>query len=127
VRSWLDIERLPPRRRGSVGVVEIALLGPLTMMTVAEQELVILEAMTDRPADVLIDLTDVTEVSPIGLRMLDYLRARLAGHRLTLVLVADHPVLILRLEQSGLGALVGIFPTRDAAREALRTSHATER
>jgi MFS superfamily sulfate permease-like transporter len=110
MRTWLDIEasawRPRPRPAGAPpsGPVHVALHGPLTMMTIARQEGVLCAVVAESAADVLLDLTQVTETSAAGLRMVDYLRSVLERQGRTLTVVSGDPELRRRFPARALAA-----------------------
>jgi anti-anti-sigma factor len=117
--SWLDIgaRGSTPRRRGR-GVIDVALHGPLNMLTVAEQEQRVFALVTESQDDVLLDLSHVTRVSAVGIQMVLYVRAVLAHAGRQLMIVGTHPELDRRLQELGMDLLIPVFPTRKLALSA---------
>ena len=115
--TWLDIGISEPRarRRGPHGVVDVCVHGPLNMLSVAEHEQRIFTLVTSSSDDVLLDLSEVTRVSAVGIRMVLYVHSVLerAGRRL--LLVGTHPELRRRLRDLGVESLIPLHATRDQA------------
>jgi anti-anti-sigma regulatory factor len=118
MRTWLDIQR--PRSAAAnswrpSGVVDIALYGRLSMLTVAAQEKAVAAIIFESQDDVLLDLTNIVAVSATGVQMVCMLQALLAEHDRRLVVVAPQPQLLLQLGKYGLSTFVEVYPSRALA------------
>jgi anti-sigma B factor antagonist len=103
-------------RREGVTVVSIG--GEIDLSTAPAFEEVIAEALEDEPPVLVIDLSNVSFMASVGLRIVAATQEKV-GKSIQLAVVADHAAASRPMQLTGLDNVISLYPTLDAALTAL--------
>ncbi len=101
------------------GVALLAVHGEVDVATVGALETAISAALTDGPAALVIDLTDVDFLASAGLQVLVATQERIGG-RADFAVVADGPATSRPIQLTGLDQILSLHPTVAEAMAALQ-------
>jgi anti-sigma B factor antagonist len=102
--------------RGGVAVVSIG--GEIDLSTAPAFEAVVAEALAEDPPVLVIELSEVTFMASVGLRILAATQEKV-GKSIQLAVVADHAAASRPMQLTGLDNLISLYPTVDEALTAL--------
>jgi anti-sigma B factor antagonist len=100
------------------GVTVVSIGGEIDLSTAQAFEEVIAEALEDEPPVLVIDLSNVSFMASVGLRILAATQEKV-GKSIQLALVADHAAASRPMQLTGLDNVISLYPTLDAALTAL--------
>jgi anti-sigma B factor antagonist len=100
------------------GVAVVSIGGEIDLSTAPAFEAVIAEALEEDPPALVIELSEVTFMASVGLRILAATQEKV-GKSIQLALVADHAAASRPMQLTGLDNVISLYPTLDAALTAL--------
>jgi anti-sigma B factor antagonist len=103
--------------RDGVSVVSVG--GEIDLSTAQAFEAVIADALAEDPPALVIELSGVSFMASVGLRVLAATREKV-GKALPLAVVADGPAAGRPIKLTGLDNIISLYPTLDQALTALR-------
>jgi anti-sigma B factor antagonist len=102
-------------QRGGASVVTVS--GDVDALTAPQLTEAILSAASERPAAVIVDLSDVAFLASAGMSVLVEANERV-GQTSKLLVVADGPATSRPIKLVGIDKIVALYPTLDAALNA---------
>jgi anti-sigma B factor antagonist len=99
------------------GAAVVSIGGEIDLSTAAAFEQAIAEALERQPAVLAIELSEVTFMASVGLRVLAATNEKV-GDSTRIAVVANNPAASRPIQLTGLDNVVKIFPTLDAALRA---------
>ncbi len=105
------------------GTPVVSVTGEVDLATVGGLERTLERAAEDRTGEVIVDLTRCSFFDAGGLRALVDTRARLARSNRALALVLSTPAVLQIFELTGLDKRFAIYPSLDAAMDAVTGVH----
>jgi len=103
-------------RRDGAAVVSVG--GEIDLSTAPAFEEAIAEALADNPPVLAIELSKVTFMASVGLRILAAINEK-AGDSTRVAVVADNQAATRPIQLTGLDSVVTLYPTLDEALDAL--------
>jgi anti-sigma B factor antagonist len=103
-------------RRDGAAVVSVG--GEIDLSTAPAFEAAIAEALEDNPSVLAIELSNVTFMASVGLRILAAINEKI-GESTRVAVVADNQAATRPIQLTGLDSVVALYPTLDAALDAL--------
>src|ERR1700730_14161709 len=100
------------------GVAVVSIGGEIDLSTAPAFEAVIAEALEEDPAALVIELSEVTFMASVGLRILAATQEEV-GKSIPLAVVADHAAASRPMQLTGLDNVISMSPTLDEALTAL--------
>jgi anti-sigma B factor antagonist len=100
------------------GVVVVSIAGEIDLSTAPAFEAVIAEALEECPPVLVIDLSEVTFMASVGLRILAGTQEK-AGKSIQIAVVADNAAASRPMQLTGLDNLISLYPTMEEALTAL--------
>ena len=100
------------------GVALVGVGGEIDLSTAPAFEAVIAEALEEDPRVLVIDLSEVTFIGSVGLRILAGTQEKV-GKSIPIAVVADHAAASRPMQLTGLDNLISLYPTVDEALTAL--------
>ena len=100
------------------GVAVVSIGGEIDSSTAPAFEAVIAEALEEDPRVLVIDLSEVTFIGSVGLRILAGTQEKV-GKSIPIAVVADHAAASRPMQLTGLDNLISLYPTVDEALTAL--------
>ena len=100
------------------GVALVGIGGEIDLSTAPAFEAVIAEALEEDPRVLVIDLSEVTFMASVGLRVLAATQEKV-GKSIQLAVVADHSAASRPMQLTGLDSVISLYPTVDEALTAL--------
>jgi anti-sigma B factor antagonist len=100
------------------GVAVVSVGGEIDLSTAPAFEAVIAEALEEDPPVLVIDLSEVTFIASVGLRVLAATQEKV-GKSIQLAVVADHAAASRPMQLTGLDNVISLYPTVDEALTAL--------
>src|ERR1700728_1683661 len=100
------------------GVAVVSVGGEIDLSTAPAFESVIAEALEEDPPVLVIDLSEVTFMASVGLRVLAATQEKV-GKSIQLAVVADNMAASRPMQLTGLDKLISVYPTLDEALTAL--------
>jgi anti-anti-sigma factor len=100
------------------GVTVVSIGGEIDLSTAPTFEEVIAEALEDKPPALVIDLSNVSFMASVGLRIVAATQEKV-GKSIQLAVVADHAAASRPMQLTGLDNVISLYPTLDAALTAL--------
>ena len=101
------------------GVTVLSVQGVVDLATSPALEALLAELLDDRPDTLVIDLTDVTFLASVGLRILAETHEAVGGSG-HFAVVASGPITARPIQLTKLDEFLSLYPTADAAVAALR-------
>jgi anti-sigma B factor antagonist len=96
------------------GVAVVSVGGEIDLSTAPAFEAVIAEALEEHPPVLVIDLSEVTFMASVGLRVLAATQEKV-GKSIQLAVVADHAAASRPMQLTGLDNVISLYPTVDEA------------
>jgi anti-sigma B factor antagonist len=100
------------------GVAVVSVGGEIDLSTAPAFEAVIAEALEEDPPVLVIDLSEVTFLASVGLRILAATQEKI-GKSIQIAVVADNAAASRPMQLTGLDNLISLYPTVDEALTAL--------
>jgi anti-sigma B factor antagonist len=100
------------------GVAVVSVGGEIDLSTAQAFEAVISDALSEDPPALVIELSGVSFMASVGLRVLAATREKV-GKALPLAVVADGPAAGRPIKLTGLDNIISLYPTLDQALTAL--------
>ena len=100
------------------GVAVVSVGGEIDLSTAPAFEAVIAEALEEDPAVLVIDLSDVSFMASVGLRILAATQEEV-GKSIQIAVVADNAAASRPMQLTGLDNVISLYPTLDEALTAL--------
>src|ERR1700733_10237770 len=100
------------------GIALVGIGGEIDLSTAPAFEAVIAEALEEDPRVLVIDLSEVTFMASVGLRVLAGTQEKV-GKSIQLAVVADNPAASRPMQLPGLDKVISLYPTLDEALTAL--------
>ncbi len=100
------------------GVAVVSVGGEIDLSTAPAFEAVIAEALEEDPPVLVIELSEVTFMASVGLRILAATQEEV-GKSIQLAVVADHAAASRPMQLTGLDNVISMYPTLDEALTAL--------
>lgn len=100
------------------GVAVVSIGGEIDLSTAPAFEAAIAEALEDGPTALVIELSGVTFMASVGLRILAATQEN-SGKTSPVAVVADNPAASRPIQLTGLDNVVSLYPTLDEALSAL--------
>ena len=100
------------------GVAVVSIGGEIDLSTAPAFEAVIAEALEEDPRVLVIDLSEVTFMASVGLRVLAGTQEKV-GKSIQIAVVADGMATSRPIQLTGLDKLISLYPTLDEALTAL--------
>jgi anti-sigma B factor antagonist len=100
------------------GVAVVSIGGEIDLSTSAAFEEVIAEALQEDPPALVVELSGVTFMASVGLRILAATQQGV-GKSIQLAVVADHAAASRPMQLTGLDNVISLYPTLDEALTAL--------
>jgi anti-sigma B factor antagonist len=100
------------------GVAVVSVGGEIDLSTAPAFEAVIAEALEEDPPVLVIDLSEVTFMASVGLRILAATQEKV-GKSIQIAVVADNAAATRPMQLTGLDNLISLYPTVDEALTAL--------
>jgi anti-sigma B factor antagonist len=100
------------------GVALVGIGGEIDLSTAPAFEAVIAEALEEDPPVLVIDLSEVTFMASVGLRILAATQDKV-GKSIQIAVVADNAAASRPMQLTGLDSVISMYPTVDEALTAL--------
>jgi len=100
------------------GVAVVSIGGEIDLSTAPAFEAVIAEALEEDPPALVIDLSEVTFMASVGLRILAATQEEV-GTSIQIAVVADNAAASRPMQLTGLDNVISLYPTLDEALTAL--------
>ena len=100
------------------GVAVVSIGGEIDLSTAPAFEAVIAEALEEDPPVLVIELSEVTFMASVGLRILAATQEKV-GKSIQLAVVADNAAASRPMQLTGLDNVISLYPTLDEALTAL--------
>jgi anti-sigma B factor antagonist len=100
------------------GVAVVSIGGEIDLGTAPAFEAVIAEALEEDPPALVIELSEVTFMASVGLRILAATQEEV-GKSIPIAVVADHAAASRPMQLTGLDKVISMYPTLDEALTAL--------